>query len=360
MYVLPASAQRFLPRTCGKTRLEALKESMDAQSQTVWPTRTPELFRRAVDRAAELLRRGEVVALPTETVYGLAVNALNATAVSRIFELKGRPAHNPIIVHVSDIAMAKACVREWPPMADKLSRAFWPGPLTVVLPRANTIPDIVTASGPTVGIRWPSHPLMHAVIKACGFPLAAPSANPSGQVSPTSAEHVLKFFGEEIPLIVDGGASQVGIESTVLDLTTYPPTILRPGIIHAESLVAVTGELSDAAEMPKALKSPGMLLKHYSPKAKLIVAEWSNEEDLRARLATLPERAHVIAHSRIPLNYPANRISIIPHDPEAYARAIYAELHRCDEAGAEVILVEAVPTSAQWKAIADRLRRAAA
>lgn len=313
-----------------------------------------------VQRAAELLRRGEVVGLPTETVYGLAANALNVVAVSRIYELKGRPAHNPIIVHVSDVEMARTCVSEWPPMAEALSRAFWPGPLTLVLPRANTVPAIVTAGGPTVGIRWPNHPLMQAVIKACGFPLAAPSANPSGQISPTSAEHVLKFFGDQIPLILDGGPSHVGIESTVLDLTTDPPTILRPGIIHAESLVAVTGELSNAAALPKALKSPGMLLKHYSPKAKLIVAEWANEQDLRARLAGLPEPVHVIAHTRVPLSYPANRVSIIPHDPEAYARALYAELHRCDEAGAQVILVEAVPTSAHWKAIADRLQRAAA
>src|SRR5687768_14960095 len=193
-------------------------------------------------RAAELLRQGEVVALPTETVYGLAANALNAQAVAQIYKLKDRPAFNPIILHVSDVDMARKCVREWPPLAQKLADAFWPGPLTLVLPRAQQIPDIVTAGGSTVGIRWPRHPLMLEVIRLCGFPLAAPSANRSGELSPTTAEHVRKSFGDSLPLIVDGGPSIVGIESTVLDLTTHPPRILRPGMIHAEPIFAVTGE----------------------------------------------------------------------------------------------------------------------
>jgi L-threonylcarbamoyladenylate synthase len=209
-----------------------------------------------------------------------------------------------------------------------------------------------------VGVRWPSHPLMQAVIAACGFPLAAPSANPSGQISPTSAEHVAKFFGEKIPLIVDGGSSHVGIESTVLDLTVSPPAILRPGIIHSQSLLAVTGELA-AADNRGVLKSPGMLLKHYSPKAKLIIGTWTSDAEFLARVTTLPKHTHVIAHTTVPLKHPAERVSIIPHDPEAYARAIYAELHRCDEDGAEVILVEAVPNTMAWQAIADRLQRAA-
>src|SRR5688572_20008310 len=156
-------------------------------------------------RAVELLRHGEVVALPTETVYGLAANAFNPGAVARIYELKGRPAFNPIIVHVCGIEMAKTCVREWPPLAQELARAFWPGPLTLVLPRSERIPDIVTASGPTVGVRWSAHPLMNEVIRLCGFPLAAPSANRSNELSPTTAEHVRKSFGAALPFIVDGG-----------------------------------------------------------------------------------------------------------------------------------------------------------
>ena len=303
-------------------------------------------------RAADLLRRGEVVALPTETVYGLAANALDSEAVARIYELKGRPAFNPIIVHVSGIEMARSCVREWPALAQKLADAFWPGPLTLVLPRSRQIPDIVTAGGGTVGVRWPRHPLMNEVIRLCGFPLAAPSANRSSELSPTTAEHVRKSFGEALSLIVDGGASNVGIESTVLDLTAHPPRVLRPGMIHAESLLAVTGELvSD--EPPKGpLKSPGLLLKHYAPKAKLVIREWPHESEMEEQ----PDDVHIIAHSKIPRR---GNVSVIPHDPEAYARALYAELHRCDEAGARTIIVEAVPDAPEWRAIRDRLNRAA-
>src|SRR5580698_9488250 len=201
----------------------------DKITTQILTTHTPELFRTAVLRAAELLRAGEVVALPTETVYGLAANALDAAAVARIYEIKGRPAHNPIIVHVAGLEMARDCLADWPPLAEKLAGAFWPGPLTLVLPRSPRIPDIVTAGGPTVGVRWPSHPFIQAVIRECGFPLAAPSANLSNRVSPTNARHVSQSLGGKIPLIVDGGQSQVGIESTVIDLTTDPPRILRPG-----------------------------------------------------------------------------------------------------------------------------------
>jgi L-threonylcarbamoyladenylate synthase len=200
-------------------------------------THTPALFSAAVKCATELLRAGEVVALPTETVYGLAANALDAQAVAKIFQIKGRPANNPIIVHVAGNEMAKRCAENFPPLAEKLSKSFWPGPLALVLPRAKKIPDNVTAGGETVGIRWPSHPFIQAVIRECGFPLAAPSANLSNQISPTNAEHVRAQLGGKISLIVDGGQSQVGIESTVLDLTVSPPQILRPGMIHAESKV---------------------------------------------------------------------------------------------------------------------------
>src|SRR4051812_948742 len=203
----------------------------------VLATHTRDLFNAAVKKAVELLRAGQVVALPTETVYGLAANAWDARAVERIFEAKGRPAHNPIIVHVASLELARQCVAGWPELGEKLARAFWPGPLTLVLPRSSTIPEVVTAGGPTVGVRWPSHPFIQAVIRECGFPLAAPSANPSNQVSPTNAEHVRLGLGDKIPLIVDGGQSQVGIESTVVDLATSPPKGLRPGMIHEESLI---------------------------------------------------------------------------------------------------------------------------
>ena len=329
----------------------------------VLATHTPELFRKAVARAAELLRAGELVALPTETVYGLAANALDAAAVERIFEVKGRPAHNPIIVHVADIAMARRCVAEWPPIADRLAAAFWPGPLTLVLRRSEEIPKVVTAGGPTVGVRWPSHPFIQAVIRECDFPIAAPSANRSNELSPTNAEHVRRAIGHKIPLIVDGGQSQVGIESTVLDLTVQPPRVLRRGMIHSESLLAVTETISSNNESGMAdLKSPGLLPKHYAPKARLLIWSWENESELRQKLALQtenPATVHIIVHTHMPGSAGLGRVSVIAHDAEAFGRAIYAELHRCDEEGAKLIVVEAVPKTSEWSAIADRLRRAA-
>jgi L-threonylcarbamoyladenylate synthase len=329
-------------------------------------THTPALFQKAVRRAAERLRAGEVVALPTETVYGLAANALDEKAVAKIFQIKGRPAQNPIIVHVASNEMARDCVKIFPALAEKFSKAFWPGPLTLVLPRAEKIPDNVTAGGATVGIRWPSHPFMQAVIRECGFPLAAPSANLSNQISPTNAEHVGAQLGEKISLIVDGGQSQVGIESTVLDLSVSPPHILRPGMIHAESLAAVGGEVtSDEWQVTskETLRSPGLLQKHYSPKAKLLVLNWKDEAELKSQLITRHSplaTCFVIAHTKIPAGEIFADVSVMPHDAEAFARALYAELHRCDAAGAKWIVVEMPPDLPEWSGIADRLRRAAA
>jgi L-threonylcarbamoyladenylate synthase len=328
-------------------------------------THTPQLFAVAVKRAAELLRAGEVVALPTETVYGLAANALDEKAVAKIFKIKGRPANNPIIVHVASLEMAGRCTKQFPAAAEKLAKSFWPGPLTIVLPRVIEISDIVTAGGDTVGIRWPSHPFIQTVIRECGFPLAAPSANLSGRVSPTNAEHVRKSVGGKIPLIVDGGQTQVGIESTVLDLTETPPRILRPGMIHAESLAAaISGVQSSGFKAHGSeLRSPGLLEKHYSPKAKLLVLDWRDESDLLSQIRNSKfetRNCHVIAHTKIPSAENFANVSVIPHDAEAFARAIYVELHRCDEAGAWLIVVEAPPESPEWSGIADRLRRAAA
>ncbi len=340
-------------------------------------THTPALFDAAVNRAVELLRAGKVVALPTETVYGLAANALDEQAVARIFQIKGRPANNPIIVHVAGIPLARSCVTAWPALADHLARAFWPGPLTLVLPHAQAIPAIVVAGGTTVGVRWPAHPFIQAVIRECGFPLAAPSANLSGRVSPTNAGHVRQQLGGRISLIVDGGQSQVGIESTVLDLAVSPPRVLRPGMIHAESLAAVCGEVQSPTAFARltrnekgkvqrpesALRSPGLLTRHYSPKAKLVLLKWRDDGELRSQLSALsaqPAACFVIAHTHIPAAGDFAAVSVIPHDAEAFARAIYAELHRCDAAGAGWIVVEAPPPSLVWAAIADRLRRAAA
>jgi L-threonylcarbamoyladenylate synthase len=327
-------------------------------------THTPDLFEAAATRAAQLLSAGEVVALPTETVYGLAANALNADAIARLYEIKGRPAHNPIIVHVKGLPMAYDCAASWPELAELLARAFWPGPLTLVVPHSARIPEIVTAGGTTVGVRWPSHPFMQAVIRQCGFPLAAPSANLSNQLSPTNAAHVQHQLGDRIRLIVDGGQSQVGIESTVVDVTAEPPRLLRPGMIHEEALLAVTGQLQHGpGGGGNILRSPGLLLKHYAPKARLLVLRWSDEEDLLRQLherSLAPQGTHIVAHTQLPSEEALASVSVIPHDAEAFARALYAELHRCDAAGAQTIVVEAVPDLPAWHAIADRLNRGAA
>ncbi|PWU20248.1 MAG: threonylcarbamoyl-AMP synthase [Verrucomicrobia bacterium] len=344
-------------------------------SAEIFLTYTPALFEQAVERAAELLRAGEVVALPTETVYGLAANALNKSAVARIFEIKGRPAHNPIIVHVSSIEMAKSCVTVWPTSAHRLAQEFWPGPLTLVLPRSNQIPPIVTAGGQTVGVRWPSHPIIQAVITRCGFPLAAPSANVSTGLSPTTADHVRKSLGRVIPLIVDGGPCQVGIESTVFDLTETRPRVLRPGLIHETAIFAVLEHETIEGRGPRVeqaesrgravlapLRSPGLLPRHYAPNARLVVLAWRNDADLKVQSSKFKvqgSKTHVLAHTRIPSGKGLGGVSVVPHDPAAFARALYAELHRCDESGAELIIVEAPPPGDEWRAISDRLARAA-
>jgi L-threonylcarbamoyladenylate synthase len=325
-------------------------------------TQTPTEFAGAVRRAVELLRAGEVVALPTETVYGLAANALDPAAVAKIYAAKGRPAHNPIICHVASRELAQRCVSAWPTVAGALAEAFWPGPLTLVLPRAPIIPDIVTAGGDTVGIRWPNHPFMRAVIEACDFPLAAPSANLSNQLSPTRAEHVRDQLLGRIPLIVDGGASQVGIESTVVDVSTWPPRLLRPGMVHEEALLAVTGELA-RGETSGVLRSPGLMKKHYSPRARLLLLSWSGGEDLKAQLAERgmdAARTCVLARTQLAGVEGFQRLAALPRDPESFARALYAEMHAADALGGEHIVVETPPDRAEWQAIRDRLNRAAA
>lgn len=336
----------------------------------ILPTHDAGLFEAAVCAAAEELAAGGVVAIPTETVYGLAANALDAAAVRRIYEIKGRPSHNPIIVHVASLAMARRCVAHWPEEASRLAAAFWPGPLTLVLPRSEQIPDVVTAGGSSVGIRWPSHPFAQAVIRACDRPLAAPSANRANAISPTTAEHVAASLGASISTVVDGGPCQVGVESTVLDLTVSPARVLRPGMIHDESLRAVVelagpqgtgcGDPSTSSAGP--LRSPGLLARHYAPRARLVRLAWANDRELSDQMRGLgadPATTHVLSHAVVPSQPVATRICVIPHDAEAYARAMYAEWHRCDELGARTIVVEEVPAGAEWGAIRDRLRRAA-
>ena len=330
----------------------------------ILPAHEPALFEEAVARATAVLRAGGLAALPTETVYGLAANALDTAAVEAIFKAKGRPPENPIIVHVDGVSMARDCVTEWPEEAEQLATAFWPGPLTLVLPKADCIPDGVTAGGGTVGVRWPSHPFMQAVIRACRFPLAAPSANLSNHLSPTNADHVRAQLGGVVQLIVDGGQSQVGIESAVVAVTADGVEVLRPGMISREALAAaLPGVAVRAGSAGESLKSPGQMPRHYSPTARLRVLQWTDDADLEQQIAasrTPADRVYVIAHTIIPPGTRFGRVSVIPHDAEAYGRALYSELHRCDTAGAELIVVEKLPTGDDWTAIADRLARAEA
>jgi L-threonylcarbamoyladenylate synthase len=338
----------------------------DVLTTRVLPTHTRALREEAVREAARLLRAGQVVALPTETVYGLAANALDAAAVARVFAIKDRPATNPVIVHVASLALAHRCAADWPALAQQLANAFWPGPLTLVVPRARNVPDVVTAGGETVALRWPAHPVVQAVIQECGFPLAAPSANRSTQVSPTTGEHVWRSLAGRIPLILDGGHCDVGIESTVVDVTGETPRVLRPGMISASEIVGATAsaEVAEPAPSTGTLRSPGQLPRHYAPRTPLEVWRWCRPEELTNRLH---ERGLdvsdvcVLTHEHHPARKAGfRRAAVIPADPVAYARALYAELHACDESGAARIIVEAPPGGPDWAAIHDRLRRASA
>ncbi|MBT3843233.1 MAG: L-threonylcarbamoyladenylate synthase, partial [Verrucomicrobia bacterium] len=267
------------------------------------------------------------------------------------------PAGNPLIVHIDSVEMAEGCVAAWPRAAAQLAGAFWPGPLSLVLPKADSIPDIVTAGGKTVAVRCPAHPVFRAVLAKCGFPLAAPSANRSNRVSPTRAEHVVDQLGGLIPLVLNGGACDLGIESTVLDLTGDTPTLLRPGMISLGQLQAVLGPVATSKHPAAAepLKSPGQLQRHYSPRAKLIIVEG----DMAAALGQADETTHVIARTAEPAAWPSERWHELPAVVSDFARELYSTLHRCDQLGAETILVQSLPSGDEWAALRDRLNRAA-
>jgi L-threonylcarbamoyladenylate synthase len=295
---------------------------------------------------------------------------LDPLAVAKIFKLKQRPAQNPIIVHVASAAMARRCAARWPPLANVLGSAFWPGPLTLVVEKSTEIPEIVTANGQTVGIRWPQHPFMQAVIRHCDFPVAAPSANLANHLSPTRASHVQEQLGGQLRLIIDGGECAVGIESTVVDVTGPTPVVLRPGMISEPALLRAAGFSGTAAvkerlerEDSQAKRSPGQFLRHYSPRARLLLWSWNNETDLAKQLSAARARVEttfILAHTHIPISGRFPHVMLIPDDPEAFGRALYAELHRCDSAGAELIVVEAPPNTPEWAGITDRLKRASA
>ncbi len=317
----------------------------------------------ALHRAAQVLRRGGLVAFPTETVYGLGANALDGAAVARIFAAKGRPASNPVIVHVADIAEVAAVAAAWPDEARRLAGRFWPGPLTLVLPRGPAVPDVVTAGGPTVAVRLPAHPVARQLIAAAGVPLAAPSANRSSHLSPTRAEHVLRDLDGRIDLILDGGPTTGGIESTVLDLTSRPARLLRPGLVPPDAIEAVIGPISRAlpaaAPAAAALPSPGMLPRHYAPRTPLECIEGPAQPRLE-ELSRAGLRIAWLTHdpAGVPPLPSGVVVAPLPADPAGYAAQLYAVLHALDDGRFDRIVATLPPEGDDWLGIRDRLRRA--
>ncbi|MBS0373141.1 MAG: threonylcarbamoyl-AMP synthase [Proteobacteria bacterium] len=304
-----------------------------------------------IARAVALLRAGELVAFPTETVYGLGADAASAAAVAKIYALKGRPAAHPLIVHLAEAAQLPRWAAPVPPAAQALAARFWPGPLTLVLPRARGVPDVVTGGQDSVGVRVPSHPVARALLTAFGGALAAPSANRYGRVSATRAADVREEFGRDAPFVLDGGDCPVGLESTIVSLLGEP-LLLRPGAIPAAALEAVLGPLRRpaAGEGPRA---PGTTRAHYAPRTPLAVVA------AEALAAAGPDAA-VLARRPRPPAFAGRRWIEAPTEAERYAHDLYATLRDLDRAGAQRILVEAVPAGAEWEAVRDRLGRAAA
>jgi L-threonylcarbamoyladenylate synthase len=323
----------------------------------------------AIGRAARLLHDGKLVAFPTETVYGLGADADNVLAVRAIFAAKGRPADHPVIVHVSGLAAASGWAGTLSPVARKLAERFWPGALTLVVPRGPRAHDALTGAQPSVGLRCPSHPWAQALLKAlcqqCGDPsraIAAPSANRFGHISPTRAEHVRADLREKphgpVDLILDGGSCEFGIESTIIDLTTQVPRLLRPGSIAREAIEHALGRDVDAPAFddPSTPRAPGGLARHYAPRKPLELVEAS-------RLAA---RVHELGANRVAVLAPAPPLPTVAHwwtappAPERYAHHLYEFLHRMDASSAERLVVQRPPREPQWAALNDRLERAAA
>jgi L-threonylcarbamoyladenylate synthase len=317
--------------------------------------------------AARVLQGGRLVAFPTETVYGLGANALDASAVARIFAAKGRPANNPLIVHLASAAQVGQIAATWPQSAARLAERFWPGPLTLVLPKKDTVPDSVTAQGPTVAVRVPAHPVAQRLLRAAGLPIAAPSANRSTELSPTLAEHVLRGLDGRIDLLLDGGATTGGIESTVLDLTTTPPRLLRPGLIGIPELEEEIGSLARvrsltvaAQDSPHPLPSPGMMPRHYAPRTPLECVEAGADHQQLTRLFAEKYRIGWVVFGMAPEISPPLGVllRVLPSDPAESSAQLYAVLHELDSEGLDRILVTLPPDKAEWLAVRDRLRRA--
>jgi L-threonylcarbamoyladenylate synthase len=328
----------------------------------------PAMLMEALSR----LRTGGLVAFPTETVYGLGADALDARAVAGVFAAKGRPSNNPLIVHVADISQAQRVVRDWPQVATRLAQALWPGPLTLVLPKADHVPSRVSAGGSSVAVRCPDHPLTLELLRAFG-PLVGPSANISGGISPTTAEHVRSAFSPSLVYVLDGGPCHRGIESTVVSLVHTPLRVLRPGVVSAEQIAEVAGveveafaakdpASSETSDANATMLSPGLLHKHYAPTTRAILVEARAVATLLSQLSD--ERVVVLSH--VPMqDVPASaKLVVMPAGASAYAASLYATLRNADDGSADVIvIVKPVahgPEASVWMAVLDRLSRATA
>jgi L-threonylcarbamoyladenylate synthase len=328
---------------------------------------------RAVARAAEVLRAGGLVAFPTETVYGLGARADQEQAVRAIFEAKGRPSHNPLIVHAADIDAARLLAGAWSADADALARAFWPGPLTLIVarPAASSrsspsegeprgVAESVTAGGNTLALRVPAHPVARALLRAAGLPVAAPSANRSSRISPTTADHVMKMLDGRIDVCLDGGAADHGIESTIVDVTSTPAVLLRAGAIAAEQiaehvrLVDRSGAVIAPGDRPRA---PGGFARHYAPEARVVIVPPAEVEREALACAARGERVGALVRGARPA-WTGVLVEVLAEDPAGYAAQLYAALHRLEDAGCGVIVVGSVPEHASWAAVRDRIGRA--
>ena len=314
-----------------------------------------------IESAASIIRSGGLVAFPTETVYGLGADAMSESAVQRIFEAKGRPADNPLIVHVCSAGMLDSAVRKLSEKARLLAERFWPGPLTLVLARNPKVAPSVSSGLDTVAVRMPGCRVALDLIRSAGTPVAAPSANTSGRPSPTTAAHVLSDLDGRIDMILDGGTTTIGVESTVLDMTTDPPLILRPGWITREQLASSVGRIEIAASDEESKRSPGTRHRHYSPRVPVILIEQAAPDSLGEVLREQLKNGKVgfIGHSLAGFDDPRLLAITLRNDAEDYARSIYAALREVEDQGAQVVVVEGIRDKGEGAAVMDRLRRAA-
>ena len=311
-----------------------------------------------IESAVQALRDGELVAFPTETVYGLGANAQNPAAVNRIFEAKGRPPNHPLIVHLDSPRFLHRWVREVPEAATRLAESFWPGPLTMVMPRAANVHDVITGGQDTIAIRVPAHPMAQQLLTAFGGGIAAPSANRYGRLSPTRAEHVREELGEAARVILDGGECQIGLESTIVSFEGGGVRLLRPGSVTAAQLRQVVGELVSGADSVSP-RVPGSPPTHYAPTTPMTIVP-AGEIDAQADAASTGARRVAVLAQRLPLRAHKYVTWInAGRKPESYGRDLYANLRTLDKAGCQRILVQAVPDGERWEAVRDRLLRAA-